>query len=469
MIRAIIAALLLIVAAPSLAQEWGPYGEQPVTYPELDSAGDITAVISGALPVRGDGTTEWGGTPPAMALQPSAIQNPVNYNDGLDLAGGVTGTDENKLRLTCYGDRVVIRTMDPIKFKGQRRAGHPHMFWGALTVNENSDYTQLRNDATAILPSCPGNGLWGTSYWMPTVIAPNALGDGIPRIPMFKFDTIYYVCPWDTSAPRECVKFPRGLQWIGGMDVDNPNETNITTELAAANALNSAGTYIRQGNTAVRPSWRCYNSAGVPQGAGAPWIRDPDGNDAMNGGAGCPEGGFLRLEIAMQDCWDGKNLTSPNGRDHVRYSIKIAQDQNRSFCPTGWYRIPQIEHKFDYYYHYVGGQPTYRTWYCSSDPTTEAATGIQVGACETVHMDVIVAMDPRAQDDWEANCTGSQDSADWAGACNGNTISVSPDRSLRSSDITPSASIAWDGSDASGYHLIPSEASNKRIRFRKGM
>lgn len=467
MIRAFVTALLLIVSVPAVAQEWGPYGEQVPTYPEVDDITTYNAIIAQTLPVRGDGTTEWGGTPPAMALQPTAIENPVDYDDGLLALGGTTGTDENKFRIVCFGDRAVIRSMDPIKLKGQRRAGHLHYFWGAQTVNENSDYTQLRNDAAVILPSCPGNGLWGTSYWAPTVEHPNALGDGIRRVKKFKFNSIYYVCPSDTTAPRVCVHLPRGLGFIGGTDVDDPLETKRLAEIATANAASSDGDYVRPlGDVPVRPTWICFTeSSGII--AEAHYLKDANGVDAMNNCPASPEG-FLRLEIYMQTCWDGKNLTSPDGKSHVRYALDlVGSGLGAKICPTGWYRIPQIEHKLDFYHR---GPSDYLQWECSSDITTRAAyPAIPFGSCETAHMDVIPAMDPRAQADWEANCTGSQDSTDWAGACGSGTVSISPDRMLDDTAIQPSGTIAWDGSDASGWFSIPNEGSNKRVRLRKGM
>lgn len=58
----------------------------------------------------------------------------------------------------------------------------------------------------------------------------------------------------------------------------------------------------------------------------------------------CPFGNLTTVRLSFPDCWDGKNLDSPNHRSHMAYSERPAgvKGQALNVCPPGFIPVPQV-------------------------------------------------------------------------------------------------------------------------------
>jgi len=99
----------------------------------------------------------------------------------------------------------------------------------------------------------------------------------------------------------------------------------------------------------------------------------------------CGEPASLHFMMQFPDCWDGKNLDSPNHKDHVAFGT----DQG---CPAGHpVRIPALT--FDIAYGAKGSKAGY---YLSSDPDGRSAS--------SMHGDAFVMWEPHAMNQRVRNC-----------------------------------------------------------------
>jgi hypothetical protein len=165
---------------------------------------------------------------------------------------------------------------DPIVFPGQPGKSHDHTFIGNNSTNAFSTLGTLL-EATS---SCRRAGDTA-AYWAPTLLS--ATGDAIePRAA-----SVYY--RRHTLAPVQA--FPPGLKMIAG----------------SAKATTAQGLRVT--------SWNCGPLAGIRPASTIPTCP----NDARMG---------LALHVQFPDCWDGKNLDSPDHQAHMAYST-------RGRCPAG--------------------------------------------------------------------------------------------------------------------------------------
>lgn len=153
---------------------------------------------------------------------------------------------------------------DPIVFPNQPNVSHIHEFFGNRTTNASSTLQSLRLGTTNCQPSADLS-----AYWVPTLYK-----NGVAIAP--ESVTIYYQGIHD--APR-AVAPPQGLRIVvGSASATHPDQ-----------------------NPAAR--WSC-----VGQGASS--------RDFMN----CPPGTKLENYLDFPTCWDGRNLDSPNHKDHMAFA-----------------------------------------------------------------------------------------------------------------------------------------------------
>ncbi len=178
---------------------------------------------------------------------------------------------------------------DPIVFPGFPGASHDHTFVGNNSTNAFSTLATLRQASTTCRR--PNDT---AAYWMPTLLV-----DGTPVVPVGA--TIYYR-RHTLSATQP---FPAGLEIVAGNShATVPQDLRIVF-------------------------WNC----GVA-GAVAPSAAPPT----------CPNAGAagLRLHVSFPDCWNGKDLDSPDHHSHTTYSTK-------GLCPAGYpVAVPAITVIFRY-------------------------------------------------------------------------------------------------------------------------
>jgi hypothetical protein len=194
--------------------------------------------------------------------------------------GGGGGKFEN----ICYYTHT--NQDDAIVFPGQVGASpHLHDYVSNPNANANSTAASLRAGTTNCV-----NNLDFASYWAPTLF-----NGSTPIHP--NSDTIYYL----SNGKSNVQPYPFGLKELAG----NPDATSPSQ---AQNIL-----------------WGCSTSA-------------PTLSYAPN----CPSGNELHVRVDFADCWDGKNLDSPNHRTHVAYS-------SNGTCPSGYpVPIPMLSILFKY-------------------------------------------------------------------------------------------------------------------------
>jgi hypothetical protein len=364
----------LTFAVPATAQSWTE-GPQTVSYP---GGGNVS--YPGLI---GDGTTSQGGTPPAEASEVADIASEFTTSSWIVSDTSYTSSTgaENKFRFTCNFSGT--GRFDPILAKGNPSFGHDHTFVGVVNFSENSDYTNLRTNGGN--SHCSGGPLNRSLYWEPSM--QKALPSGAVGTLKPDWVTFYYVVGNDEGTTF--YRLLNGIQFIGGKWPSDLNDNARKAEIPAGFS------WVTDGFSGNGMGWYCENATGNPK----PYLKTAAGADPWGGT--CTAGNRIYAQITAPECWDGHNLTSPTGRDHLRYFIRH-NNSGKLVCPDGWWRIPAIEAKV-FFSH--TGPSDYMEWYASSDrmdanPANWALNG------QSFHFDYIQAWDPTVLDTFQINCIG---------------------------------------------------------------
>ena len=212
------------------------------------------------------------------------------------------------------------------------------------------------------------------------------------------YATVYYVTTEDRR--KRLIKLYRGLNFVFGFNPGDPEDLRQKNEIAAANRIGTYGSYRYAGNGFG--GWKCENSNGanehspVPLSPLQPYLRNADGTVTLT----CPATEAISATVASPSCWDGKNLSSPDGRSHVRQSIRENNSGLGGICPQGWYEIPRVFISVSFSHQ---GPEDYKEWYLSSDrmnPEKPFLNG------QSFHMDWFGAWDNYTMNRWMINCLG---------------------------------------------------------------
>ncbi|MBN8815445.1 MAG: DUF1996 domain-containing protein [Sphingomonas sp.] len=248
---------------------------------------------------------------------------------------------------------------DPIVYPGQPGKSHLHTFFGNTLAGANSTYASLRTTGDS---SC--NALLNRSaYWIPSMM------NGSGKVVMPDYLAVYYK-RMPSSDPRcktlatACVPLPRGLRYIFGYNMFDPASTPT--------------------NIAKR-WWNC-------DGTGAVSGHFASIKEAL---AGCPAGSRLGAVLVAPDCWNGKELDSPDHRSHLAYRVYDEYAQPK--CPAGYpYIIPEFQLGAWY-----TTDTTAANWYLSSD-RMPGMTPSEPGT--TFHADWFGAWEDSVLALWTNNC-----------------------------------------------------------------
>lgn len=393
-----LAVLALFIATPAFAQAWTVgEGPQPVAYSNSNPG------------VLGDGSDEQGGVAPGYIHEEPDYPSNFTVSDWVKTGGGVTRPPaQAKFRTHC---NVSHRAQeDPILYPGLANHGHDHTFFGNRLAGKDSTYQSLRTTGAS---TCAGGPVNRTAYWFPSML--HTLSSGAVAAIKPDFIIVYYTISGAPSNSVRNSRFPRGFRYIGGVDPSNYNDTARKAEVPAG--------FVYRGNGF--DGWKCLTPGDIlvktsdGQDTSKRFV-NADGSDPWAGA--CPAGYKLVGILSAPGCWDGHNITSPNGRDHLRYSLRHINSGRNDICPNGWYQFPGFEGTF-YFSH--NGWNDYKNWYLSSDrmnaPSTAAdptslspcrATGPYFCPGETFHFDWFGAWEygtaaaPGAMLKWLINCTG---------------------------------------------------------------
>ncbi|MBN8807885.1 MAG: DUF1996 domain-containing protein [Sphingomonas sp.] len=402
-----IALAALFGTSPAIAQSWGPLGQQTPLWVQVPTVGypgnDVTSETF---------TATQGGDPPAVAYEPADIDEAGRYTRNQWIVGdGISRIDSGQAKFRTNCAFAKFGQFDPIVGHGQPVFGHHHTFFGNMGVTANSDYASLRNSPKS---SCAGGPLNATAYWEPTLFYEIAAGVVVPVKP--NIVTFYYNLEAYVGADKR-VRPLNDFAFIGGVNPQDPTNSARQSEISTGfdKARNRPGRYDGW------YGWQCYAKSGpkvgttvMPTGPGvfpalsASFTRNlvnPDGSDPWHGQC---EGSDYTLiaNIVAPPCWDGKNLRSPDGRQHMRYPLYrdgYGGEDDR-VCPDHWYWVMHFEVKTEF--------PAYtfamrRKMYLSSDrmdpnPATWQTPG------STMHFDWMGGWDRHVMNRWLMMCTGTR-------------------------------------------------------------
>jgi hypothetical protein len=208
---------------------------------------------------------------------------------------------------------------DAIIFPGVKDATHHHTYFGNTQVDADSTNESIRNFGNS---TCAGGILNRSAYWMPSLI--NTV-NGAPQAPRV---VIVYYKSADARNGAFIQSPPKGLRMIAGK----------VRPLAITQA---EGTF------------ECHDIAQAmnPANWGIIWksnaIARPCGGSNQ----------YLRMIISFPQCWDGKNLDSPDHQSHMAFSCgracKAADGRlydSPNSCPVSHpVAIPSIAINADFY------------------------------------------------------------------------------------------------------------------------
>ncbi|HET6941453.1 MAG TPA: DUF1996 domain-containing protein [Sphingomicrobium sp.] len=275
-------------------------------------------------------------------------------------------------RFLCNAGQLLYD--DPIVFPGQPGKSHLHQFYGNTGANANSTYASLRGGGSSTCMS-PLNR---SGYWMPAmldgkgnVIRPDAVWIYYKRRPMS--DPVVSD-PTNPKYEGQAVDLPNGLKFIFGFD--------MLTGKAPTGSL-----YFNcDGNGSVQGHYPTIEAAVASGNCKSGTNPDPTkSTDRARIGA----------VVNAPSCWNGKDLDSPNHREHVTYASYGSWGYAK--CPsTHPYVIPDFTLQA---WFYVAPGDDLSQWRLSSD---EMRPELPHGS--TFHADFFMAWDPTVKKMWHDNC-----------------------------------------------------------------
>ena len=292
----------------------------------------------------------------ASLLQPASGTGAIPPSGAPDVVGS--------FRFLCNVSHLAYD--DPILYPGQPGKSHLHQFFGNTLADANSTYASLRTTGDS---TC-GNALNRSAYWTPAML------DGKGGVVKPDYIMIYYkrrpsTDPYCQKMGVACVNIPRGLRYVFGYDMLN---------------------------TAAAPTGAAYFNCDGPSAVAGHYP------DIVAAAANCPVGNRLGAVIMAPDCWDGKNLDSPDHRSHVAYASY--GDWGYLKCDAAHpYVLPQF---FMGVWYTVDGNldrsgswsPSTSTWHLSSDEMP----GMMMRPGSTFHSDWFGAWDDNILAQWSSNC-----------------------------------------------------------------
>lgn len=259
-------------------------------------------------------------------------------------------------RFVCMAGH--ISKDDPIVYPGQPGKAHHHQYFGNTLTNANSNYKSLRSSGES---TC-NNKNNRSAYWQP------AMFNGKGMIVRPDYVTIYYkrrpasdpICQGFDKPQGQgiCGPLPRGLRFIFGYNQVNPSKPPLGNFY-----------YNCDGPGATQGHYKTIREA-IPF---------------------CPAGSKLGAILQAPDCWDGKNLDSPDHQTHVA---------NGSYGDWGYYRCPTTHpHVIPAFQQaaWYTVDVDLPTWRLSSD-----MEGMESGS--TLHGDWFGGWDDPVMASWIANC-----------------------------------------------------------------
>lgn len=267
---------LALVSAAQSATVWTPEDDSASPEVVLTSVvGPDAFVPTGAMPAVNM----------ALAPAPAAGYSELRLQKAHEGAEAISDSpDEHGVfRLWCEFSHML--NDDPIVFPGGQNKSYLHTFFGNTGANYLSTSDSIKNSGNS---TCLGGIADRSAYWMPAMID---TATGAPLKPDHLL--VYY-----REGPASVI--PNGLKMMAGVGV-----------LRATSVFDSR----------KRNSWFECNE-----------VYDGHKDNIHT----CDNGGRLTMAVAFPECWNGKDLDSPDHKSHMAYAKKKE-------CPAAYpIKLPQI-------------------------------------------------------------------------------------------------------------------------------
>lgn len=191
---------------------------------------------------------------------------------------------------------------DPIVYPNQKGAAHHHTFFGNTSVAYNSNLMAFSTTGNS---TCKGGIMNRSAYWVPSMIDTATNTAKTPEVAIFYYKT-------GRTPGNLIISPPKGLRMIAG----NSKATNSSTSTANFTCLPALGV--------KKPFYGWYKTI-----------------------QNCGVGETMQMNVAFPQCWDGKNLDSPDHQSHMAYTQRLLTTANK--CPaTHPKSVPQVTVNFNY-------------------------------------------------------------------------------------------------------------------------
>ncbi len=340
LLRFLMAVLLLVLAMPTAESAGAKNKDGKEALP--DPSIELESIPSN-FDVKSELVPTWG----SGTIPPSAAP---------DVVGA--------FRFICSAGQISYD--DPIVYPGQPGKSHLHQFFGNTAADAASTYASLRLTGDSTCTS----RLNRSAYWMPAML------NGHGKVVRPDYVSIYYKRrpSNDPECKRQgtaCVGIPRGLRFIFGHDMLNRKSRRT-----------GGGYFNCDGPTGIQGHY--------------PSIADAAKN--------CPIGNKLGAVISAPECWNGKDLDSPDHRSHVSYGSYGADGAYRcppshpyiipTFTLGAWYSVDETLDRSGKW------NGTFDSWHLSSDNMP----GMPMKPGTSFHTDWFGAWDDDIMQVWMDNC-----------------------------------------------------------------
>ena len=360
--------------------------------------------------VRGDGSNSYGGTPPGLLNQLAdpnpgmtpgyfTVGGPYGASNGFNPAP-INGGTASEAKFRSHANVTHFSRDDPIRNYGEPDASHWHMFFGNRRINAWSTYKTIR---TYPHSNAAGGVLNGTGYWVPAFLV-NL--NNLLYAKVANNISIYYTTSISRALKNELVPIPRGLRYVTGCNMDDPDNTAVKAEIDLANQTYYGGApRLQYPGTGFNGYKMTIPGSGsyvlTDQGkTHSRWLKNPDGSDPWEGRA---TAGKVLVEVNAPRYWDGHNLHAPGGYKHFRHGTFNDQSASVSLWPDGWWELPQLQLILEFNH---GGFADYGTWRLSSDDMAAAKAGRPFANGESMHADWFGGWEQETFMTWQRNGLG---------------------------------------------------------------
>lgn len=325
--------------------------------------------------------------PPAAAVAAATLLGEAAIADNFDVNNWLapsppadTSPDPvGAFRFTCLPGH--LSKNDPIVYPGQKGASHLHQFFGNTDTDESSTYASLRTKGGSTCTRSTGESPQRSAYWAPAML--DGVGNAVkPDIISTYYKAIPNTNPAcglpDATHLGYCTALPNGLRFIFGY--------NMRDGSGGPTDINSADQWTMGFDCVARTDMglsRTGNKHSIAE---------------IVASGKCEVGDYLRAYLIVPDCWDGKNLDSPDHRSHMSYAGGALIEGKRACMPSHPYMIPEIMVQLFYTVdeNFVSGK-----WRLASDDAMGVPPA-QYG--KTWHADYWEAWSPTIKALWESGC-----------------------------------------------------------------